>query len=127
MDMRLSRTLSMAAALLLVIATTTACDGDQPETVSITSPGEGDVVSLPFEVTIEASVPLGTSDAGLHHVHLWFGDDLDSYLVVEGNSAEITSAPDGAQVMYASLRNADHTDAGAEASQTIVISGGTSR
>jgi hypothetical protein len=126
MGMEITRTLSPVVSLLMVAVLTTACDDEPAETLTITSPGEGDVVNLPFEITIEASVPLGTSDAGLHHAHVWFGDDPEAYLVVEGNSAEITSAPDGAQIMYASLRNADHSDAGAETTVTIIISGGTS-
>jgi hypothetical protein len=118
--------LSPVAALALAAALTTACDGEPGETVTITSPSEGDVVSLPFEITVEASVPLGTADTGLHHVHVWFGDDIDSYFVVEGNSAEVTGAPAGQQVMHASLRHADHTEAGAETAVSIVIGGGTS-
>jgi hypothetical protein len=125
--MNMTMKLSPVAALALVAALTTACDDDAGESVSVTSPGEGDVVSLPFEVTLEASVTLGTSDAGLHHVHIWFGDDLDSYMVVEGNSGEVTSAPAGAQVMHVSLRNPDHTDAGAATEVPIVISGGTTQ
>jgi hypothetical protein len=114
-----------AAVLVLVAASATACDGEPPETVEVTSPGAGDVVSLPFDATFESSVPLGTSDAGLHHLHVWFGNDEDAYQVVEGNVAEITIAPDGEQEMHASLRNPDHSEAGVETSVTIVISGGT--
>jgi hypothetical protein len=125
--MDMTKKLSLVAALALVAALTMACEDDPGETVSVTSPGEDDVVSLPFEVTLEASVTLGTSDAGLHHVHIWFGDALDSYMVVEGNAGEVTSAPQGAHVMHVSLRNADHTDTGAETSVPLVISGGTSR
>jgi hypothetical protein len=119
------RTLAAVAALMLVAALTTACDEDPPETVEITSPSAGDVLSLPFDATFESSVPLGTSDAGLHHLHVWFGNDEDAYQVVEGNVAEITIAPEGDQEMHVSLRNPDHSDAGVETSVTIVISGGT--
>jgi hypothetical protein len=116
---------SAGATLALVAALATACDEDPPETVQITSPTEGEVVSLPFEATFEASVPLGSPDAGLHHLHVWFGNDVDAYQVVEGNVATITLAPDGSQEMHVSLRNADHSDAGVETSMPIVISGGT--
>lgn len=118
------RKLPAGAMLALVAALTTACDEDPPETVQITSPSEGEVVSLPFEATIEASVPLGSPEAGLHHVHVWFGDDVDSYQVVEGTVAQITIAPDGNQEMHVSLRNADHSEAGVETSIPIVVSGG---
>ena len=123
--MDIVRKLPVAAAMLLVAVLTTACDEHPPETVEIVSPGAGEVVSLPFDATFESSVPLGTSDAGLHHLHVWFGDDEDAYQVVEGNVAEITIAPDGEQEMHVSLRNPDHSEAGVETSTSIVISGGT--
>jgi hypothetical protein len=119
------RKLASVATLALVVGLAVACDDDPVETVEITSPSSGDVVSLPFEATFTSSVPLGSQEAGMHHLHVWFGDDVDAYQVVEGDVAEITIAPDGEQEMHASLRNPDHSDAGVETSITIVISGGT--
>jgi hypothetical protein len=58
-------------------------------------------------------------------VHIWFGDELESYLVVEENVVEINYAPDGAHEMHVSLRNADHSSAGVESSIQLTISGGT--
>lgn len=118
------RKLASTATLALVAGLVTACDDDPPATVLIVSPVEGDVVSLPFEASFEASVPLGTQEAGLHHLHLWFGGDEDAYQVVEGEVAEITIAPAGEHEMHVSLRNADHSEVGAEASVPIVVSTG---
>lgn len=118
------RKLAAVAAMVLVAGSTVACDDDPVETVEITSPSPGDVVSLPFEATFASSVALGTSDSGLHHLHVWFGDDADAYQVVEGDAVEITIAPDGQTQMHASLRNPDHSDTGVETSIPIVISGG---
>jgi hypothetical protein len=111
--------------MVLVAVLATACGDDPAATVEITSPTPGQVVSLPFEIRLEASVPLGPAGGDLHHAHVWFGDDLTSYAVVEGEVGEITSAPDGEHEMHVSLRNPDHSDAGDETSITLVISGGT--
>ena len=110
---------------MLVAVLSTACGDDPVATVEITSPTAGQVMSLPFEIRLESSVPLGPAGGDLHHAHVWFGDDLNSYAVVEGEVGEITSAPDGEQEMHVSLRNPDHSDAGVETSITLVISGGT--
>lgn len=117
------RTLTSVAALALVAMVAVACDDEPAATVEITSPAAGETVALPFEATFVASVPLGTADAGLHHLHVWFGDDSEAYQVVEGDIAEITIAPPGEQEMHVSLRNPDHSDAGFETSIPIVING----
>jgi hypothetical protein len=112
-------------ALGLVAALSTGCQGDPEENVQITTPAPGEVVTVPFQVTVEASVPLGASTEGLHHVHVWFGDDLESYLVVEENVVQINYAPDGEHAMFVSLRKPDHSAAGAETSVQLVINGGS--
>lgn len=114
--MDLIRGLSPVVALGLVAALSTACgDGEELDpAVEITSHTDGDVVAVPFEVTVAASVELGPTDFGLHHVHVWFGDDEESYLVVEGTSVEINNAPEGEHPMHVSLRHADHSPAGAD-------------
>jgi len=113
------------AALALVAALSTGCGDEPTETVEVTSPVPEAAVTVPFEVRVEASVPLGSSTDGLHHLHIWFGDDLETYLVVEENVVQINYAPDGGQVMHVSLRNHDHSAAGVETSIPLAISGGT--
>jgi hypothetical protein len=119
------RVLAAVMAMALVVALGTGCDRGPTETVEITSPAPGAAVSVPFEVTVEASVPLGSSTADLHHVHIWFSNDLESYLVVEQNVVQVNYAPDGAHEMHVSLRNPDHSAAGVETSVPLMISGGT--
>lgn len=119
------RMLLATVAIAMVATVGTGCDGDPVESVEITSPVAGEVVTVPFQVTLEASVPLGSPADGLHHAHVWFGDDLESYLVVEENVVEINFAPDGEQQMFVSLRNPDHTAAGVETSVPLVINGGS--
>jgi hypothetical protein len=119
------RMLAGLTTLALVAALTTGCNSEPEQTVAITSPAPGTAVDVPFQVTVEASVPLGSPTDGLHHVHIWFGDELESYLVVEENVVEINYAPDGAHEMHVSLRNADHSSAGVESSIQLTISGGT--
>lgn len=119
------RMLVAAVLLVTVAALTTGCSDDPTATVEITSPAADEVVTVPFQVTIEANVPLGSPEEGLHHVHIWFGNDLESYLVVEETAVEINNAPDGEHQMFVSLRNPDHTFAGFETSVPVVVRGGS--
>jgi len=119
------RMLASIATLALLAALGAGCGSEPEESVEIVAPVPGTAVSLPFEVTVEASVPLGSPADGLHHVHIWFSDELESYLVVEHNVVQINYAPDGAHQMHVSLRNADHSSAGVEISMPLTISGGT--
>jgi hypothetical protein len=88
--------------------------------------GEG---GEPFTVELDSSVPLGPTESGEHHAHVFFDGDDSEYLVVESDSVEITDLPEGEHVVNASLRNADHSPAGVETQTTVVVgeggSGGT--
>ncbi|HEY8474549.1 MAG TPA: hypothetical protein VIL37_18185 [Natronosporangium sp.] len=117
------RKLASVVTLALVTGLATACDEEPPMSVAVTSPVSGEVVTVPFEARFEATVPLGTSEAGLHHLHVWFGDDPNAYQVVEADAVEITIAPVGEHTMYVSLRNPDHSSTGVETSVPIVITG----
>jgi hypothetical protein len=98
-------------------------------TLAITSPGDGEQVGVPFTVELDSSVPLGPTESGEHHAHVFFDGDDSEYLVVESDSVEITGLPEGEHVVNASLRNADHSPAGVETQTTVVVgeggSGGT--
>src|SRR5919106_1437666 len=86
-------------------------------TLAITSPGDGEQVGVPFTVELDSSVPLGPTESGEHHAHVFF------------DSVEITDLPEGEHVVNASLRNADHSPARVETQTTVVVgeggSGGT--
>jgi hypothetical protein len=131
---RTTRTLALALALASVAG---ACDayaqggaggsnGGGDLTVSIAAPADGAEVSIPFEVTLESNVALGSPESGNHHVHLFFDTDTDStdYEIVYGTTVQVSRelAP-GEHTIIASLRNADHSDAGSSQTITFVVSG----
>jgi hypothetical protein len=120
-----ARRINAAAALTLAALTTTVACGDEPgDTIRITSPSDGAEVTVPFEVIIDSSVPLGPPSEDVHHVHIWFGDDPSVFLVGESDVVQVDNAPNGEQIMRVSLHHADHTPAGAEVSVPLVIRGG---
>jgi hypothetical protein len=60
----------------------------QPLALHIAAPSADTEVSLPFEVQLESSVPLGSPETGLHHVHLYFDQTTPDgpYDLVYGDS-----------------------------------------
>jgi hypothetical protein len=77
-------------------------------------------------VKVESSVPLGTTESGEHHIHVWFDDKANDYQVVEADNVQVDSGKlgSGQHVIHASLRNANHSAAGAEAEATVMVSTG---
>jgi hypothetical protein len=121
----------LAAAVLLTPGALTACgsgdeagDGSGGPTVAVLSPADGAQVNPPFTVKIKASVPLGPTDSGKHHVHVYFDDHADDYTIVESDSGEILNAPPGEHTLHVSLRNANHSPAGAEAAVKVNVGAG---
>jgi hypothetical protein len=129
------RIVAVLSALLLLAA---GCGGDSGDSgdsgsggsggglsLRIVEPTEGAQVSTPFTIKVEAGVPLGTTESGKHHIHVWFDDNANDYQVVESDQVEIDSgklAP-GEHVIHASLRNANHSAAGAEVEQAVTVTG----
>ena len=94
--------------------------------LSITEPASGASVSAPFGVKVNTNVDLGTTDTGKHHLHVYLDNNSSDYLKVYATSGQITSVPKltpGQHVLHVSLRNADHSPAGAEAQVPITITG----
>jgi hypothetical protein len=94
----------------------------------ISSPMEGAQVSSPFTVDLDANVPLDDPSTGERHVHLCFdgascGEETE-YALVYGDTSEVSDLPPGEHTIEASLRNADHTDAGPSDEITVTIVGG---
>jgi hypothetical protein len=125
---------SLIAALLLFTAcgggggagtdTSAGAGGSGDDmTLTIDSPADGNEVSVPFTIQLTSSVPLGAPETGDHHVHIYFDDNEDDYAVVEGDSYEVTELPPGEHEIYASLRNADHSDTGVETEVEVEVSG----
>jgi hypothetical protein len=128
------RSLRVVAAVVAVVAALAACGqdagsggtgtGDSGMSVSIVEPASGASVSVPFTVKVQSSVPLGTTDSGKHHVHVWFDDNSSDYMVVESDSVQVTNLSAGSHVVHVSLRNANHSAAGAENQSTVMVGGG---
>jgi hypothetical protein len=138
-----SRFAAAAAALGLAVALTacgTEADSDDPppvlpeeetetgnetdETVelSVTSPTEGETVTLPFQVTADAGVELGAMADQLHHMHVWF-DDGD-FLVFESDTAQIEEAPDGETTLWVQVHTYDHAPASEPVGVPLTVEGG---
>lgn len=138
----MARTLALALSLAFVVGACdayaqggggTSADGGSSTdggsssgdlTLGIAGPADGAEVSIPFEVTLASNVVLGAPESGNHHVHLYFdtGTDSSDYDLVYGPSVQVTRelAP-GEHTIIASLRNADHSDAGPSQTITVVI------
>ena len=105
----------------------TGASADGELSLSIISPTEGAEVSVPFAVELESNVPLGAPETGNHHTHLYFdtGASSEDYDLVYGTTAEVTRdlAP-GEHTIIASLRNADHSDAGPAQEMTVTVAAG---
>ncbi|MFI2365422.1 hypothetical protein [Promicromonospora sp. NPDC019610] len=95
-------------------------------TLEITSPKDGATVETPFTVDLSSSEDLGPTESGKHHVHVYFDGDDQEYLVVEGDSVEVTDLPEGEHEIDASLRNADHSAAGVETQINVTVGSGAS-
>jgi hypothetical protein len=121
------------AGVALVALLATACGGGEDTGASggangsfaIASPSDGAEVSTPFTLRVSSSAELGPTDTGAHHFHVFFDGDDSNYEVVESERFEVTELSPGQHTITASLRNADHSAASAEAEITVeVIAGG---
>lgn len=92
-----------------------AAEGDSLE-VAFSSPEDAAEVAGTFTAEFDSNVPLGDPSTGNHHVHLCVDSDDCSteteYTLVYGNTFEVTGLAPGEHILGASLRNADHSDAG---------------
>ncbi|THV24568.1 Ig-like domain-containing protein [Glycomyces paridis] len=124
-----------ATGVLAVALAGCGGDGDAGEeggpTVAIVQPAEGGTVAVPFTFEVDSSEDLGPTDTGNHHVHLYLDGDDSVYEVIEsgnGEPIEITAdspilagVADGEHTINVSLRNADHSAAGAEDEVAVVF------
>ena len=94
--------------------------------VKIASPAKAASVHDPFTVTLDASVPIGDPSTGDHHVHLCFdGASCDTtYQLAYSTTVQVAGLAPGTHTIEASLRNADHSDAGPTDSITVTVVGG---
>jgi hypothetical protein len=115
----------LGVVALLAAACSDANAGSGDTSMTITAPEDGAEVSTPFTLTVDASVALDEPSTGEHHVHLCFdGADCDAeYQLVYGTTFEVGDLPPGEHMIEASLRNADHSDAGLTDEITVTVSG----
>jgi hypothetical protein len=127
-----NRTIALAFALAFVVG---ACDAyaqggggvtSGNQTLSVTAPADGAEVSVPFGVTIETDASIGPPESGNQHLHLYFdgGADAADYDIAYSTQVQVSRelAP-GEHTILVSLRNPDHSDAGASQTITVVVTG----
>lgn len=116
-----------AILALLAVTTPAACtqevDSSAKPTLAVSEPGSSTAVTVPFTVKVSTNVRLGTPASGDYHVHVYFDDHVNQYIVMTSDTAEITSAPAGVHVMHMSLRHANHSAVGVETSIQVTIGG----
>jgi hypothetical protein len=99
--------------------------GAQGGTVSITAPSSGAKVSEPFTLRFQSSDPIGPTSSGEHHVHVYYDGNDSKYEVVTATSYVVKDLTPGRHTITASLRNADHSYAGAEDEITVTVAAGS--
>lgn len=127
----IARRLRLLAALAVFALLAAACGSDASAasggsdlSVSIAAPEDGATVGSSFVVNLGASVPIGDPSTGEHHVHLCFdGDSCDEqYVLAYQDHVTVDTLSPGEHTITASLRNADHSDAGPTDSITVTVS-----
>jgi hypothetical protein len=127
-----------SAAIGLLLATTAACadendgDGGGPApaagsgevTMEVLTPGDGDTVTVPFDVSVDTDVTLGPVADEMHHLHVWFGDDQTDFDLYMSETAHITSAPNGETTMWVQVHTFDHQPASEPVGVIVTIEGG---
>jgi hypothetical protein len=124
MSRRIWLFLLLAVALLAAACgseASVASGGDDGMEVSIDEPSDGAEVTTPFTVEVSSNEEIGPEDTGLHHVHVFFDGNDDEYQVVTSESVEVEDLAPGDHTIGVSLRNADHSPAGAEAEISVTV------
>ena len=125
------KALALASIVAMVaVACSEAVGGNAgEETISIASPADGATVSVPFDVQLESSVPIGEPETGNHHAHLYFDSDTNAadYDIVYGTTWQVTrDLGPGEHTIIVALANPDHSLAGPtqEIHVTVARAGG---
>jgi hypothetical protein len=85
---------------------------------------DGATVMIPFDVALDASVPLGDPSTGNHHAHIYFDTDTSAadYDIVYGTTWQVTrQLSPGQHTLTVALANPDHSLAGPTKSITIQV------
>lgn len=125
------RHLRLVGALLAIGVLATACGNGASASsagsdlsVRIAAPADGATVGTSFIVNLDASVPIGDPSTGEHHVHLCIdGESCDSkYILAYEDQAQVDGLAPGEHTIEATLRNADHSDAGSSDTIAVTVS-----
>ena len=125
----MKRSVLLLGALALILV---SCGGDDEGTsagdnggpsLSIAEPSDGAEVELPLTVRFTSDSELGPADSGASHVHLWLDGNEEDYEVIEGDEFKIRDLSPGEHTIDVSLRNANHSAAGAQDEITITVTG----
>jgi hypothetical protein len=128
---RVNKRMLWLAGVVSVAFVAAACGGasaGRGDSLNFSSPADGANVSDPFTVKFDATVPLDDPSTGEHHVHLCIDAadcDVESeYALVYGDTFEVSGLSPGEHTIEASLRNADHTDAGPSDEIKVIVGEG---
>jgi hypothetical protein len=132
------RSLAAGVAAGLLLATAAGCaaeDSDGPGlpaggadvSLDVVTPGDGDTVTVPFEVSVDSDVELGRAADEMHHLHVWFGEDQDDFDLYESDTARISDAPNGETTMWVQVHTFDHQPASDPVGVSLAIEGGHDR
>jgi hypothetical protein len=120
----------LAVGVALALAALAGCAPGQGSagnaTIAFASPTDGDTVTLPFDVQLDASVPLGKPDTGNMHAHLYFDSSTDAtdYDIVYGTTWQVTrQLSPGEHTIIVALANPDHSLAGPTQEIHVTVSG----
>jgi hypothetical protein len=123
------RVVGLLASLALVAAACNAgsgAGGSSNASIGFVTPSDGATVSVPFDVQLEASEPLGEPSTGNRHAHIYFdtGTDAADYDIVYGTTWQVTrQLTPGQHKLTVALANPDHSLAGPTQEITITVSG----
>jgi hypothetical protein len=131
-SMPLFRGGALGLAILMLVAAcssgsqSTGGGAAQSATIGFAAPTNDAQVTIPFDVQLDSSVPLGAPESGNHHAHLYFDTNTDSadYDIVYGNTWQVTRPlATGQHTIIVALANPDHSLAGPTQTITVTVGG----
>jgi hypothetical protein len=119
---------AIAAVAFAVAACGSGSDGTAGasaggEKVTITSPSDGATVDIPFKLKWNSTVPLGPTDSGKDHVHVYVDGQTNDYTVVGGTEFQVKGLSPGKHTVEISLQHADHSPVGPKSQISVMVGG----
>jgi hypothetical protein len=128
-----SRLLALGSVLALVLAACSQSGGGGGDasgaSIGFDTPTDGATVTVPFQVKLNASVPLGAPETGNHHAHIYFDSistNTADYDIVYGTSEMVTrQLSPGQHTLIVALANPDHSLVGPKQEIKVTVGGGS--